>query len=82
MNVGKKTLEFRVGDLLLIRDDIQLCELREAEITAISNDARAILLNGNEWQLINDISRYIVGKIGRVVYKGFWLFKRRIVIRE
>lgn len=79
MNVGKKTLEFRVGDLLLVDDG---STLSEKEITAISNSAKAICFDGVDWQLASDVSPKIKGKIGRVVYKGFWPFKRRVVIRK
>lgn len=79
MNVGKKTLEFRVGDLLLVEYG---STLSEKEITAISNSAKAICFDGYDWLLASDVLPKIKGKTGRVVYKGLWPFKRRIVIRE
>lgn len=82
MNAGKTTLEFRVGDLLLVEKYPDI--LGETEVTAVSQSAKAIQFDGRDWRLASEILPKIKGKIGRVSYKKRWfgvLEPKRIVDR-
>ncbi len=84
MNVGKRTLEYRVGELYLCDD--RLVGLREFEILKVSTVGRSVYVKYDyamyKWIAIVDFHSTVKTKLGTYKTEGKWFWKRRVLIDE
>ncbi len=82
MNVGKRTLEYRVGELYLCDDGISLTEY---EILKVSKTAKTVLLKsrfGERWVTLVDFHSRVKDYLGTYKTEGKWFWKHRVLVNE
>lgn len=81
MDTAKTQVAYKKGD-------VYLCELyctgeyKEVEILDVAQTAQSVKTDLNGWIAAAKFHPTVRGKIGHVEYHGWWVMKRRILVRD
>jgi hypothetical protein len=80
MSTGTAQVAYKKGEVYLI--DRYGAGLTEVTILDISKSAKAIKTDTDGWMTGERFHDMVAGKIGHIEMQGFFIFKRRVVVRE
>jgi hypothetical protein len=82
MNVGKRTLAYKVGEVYLCDDDLSI---KEYEILLISTVGRSVYIKsdyGKKWVTLLEFHSIVKAKLGTYKTEGKWFWKKRVLVDE
>ena len=82
MNTGKTRVAYKKGEIYLCARFGEEGPFQEVEILDVSQSANAVKISSDGWHDAAKFHSTVKGKIGHVEYRGWWVMRRRIVVRE
>lgn len=81
MNTGTAQVAYKKGDVYLCARYGDSNAFSEVTILDVSQSAKAVKTDLDGWMAGTKFHDTVKGKIGHVELQGFWIFKRRVVVR-